>query len=104
MTTDNATTNDPDHSQVRSGSADEPDPTAAGRDRRPTGGMQPGSETRPLIDLSTGAQMGWIQRRREKMVAEIQRNRRGDYKVPTWVLVAILVVVVAAWAAVIIFG
>jgi hypothetical protein len=37
------------------------------------------------------------QRRREKIVAEIQRNRRGEYKVPTWVLTAALVLVVGAW-------
>ncbi len=34
-------------------------------------------------------------------MAEIQRNRRGEYKVPTWVLAAILVAFVAAWAALI---
>lgn len=43
----------------------------------------------------------WLQRRREKVRAEIERNRRGDHKVPTWVLTAILVGFVAAWAAVI---
>ncbi len=103
MTSDNAT-NDPDHPQARNGSAGGADPTAAGRNRRPTGGISPDSATRPLIDLSTGASVGWMQRRREKMVAEIQRNRRGDYRVPTWMLVVILLVVVAAWAALIIFG
>ncbi|HET8683490.1 MAG TPA: hypothetical protein VFM54_16715 [Micromonosporaceae bacterium] len=47
------------------------------------------------------ARMGWAQRRREKIVAEIERNRRGDYQVPTWALVMMLVAFVAAWAAVI---
>ena len=41
----------------------------------------------------------WIDRRRAKIVAEIERNRRGDYKVPTWVLVAALVAFVVGWAA-----
>jgi hypothetical protein len=47
---------------------------------------------------------GWASRRREKAVAEIERNRRGEYKVPTWVLVVALVAVVGAWVAVIIFA
>ena len=55
-------------------------------------------ETNPLV------RQGWIQRRREKVVAEIERNRRGEYKVPTWVLGLALAVVVLAWAALIIFG
>jgi hypothetical protein len=45
---------------------------------------------------------GWLDRRREKVVEEILRNRRGDYKVPTWVLAAILAAVVIAWVALII--
>ncbi|HZN20379.1 MAG TPA: hypothetical protein VFB84_19635 [Micromonosporaceae bacterium] len=49
----------------------------------------------------TEARMGWSQRRREKIVAEIERNRRGDHKVPTWVLALVLVAFVAVWAAVI---
>jgi len=55
-------------------------------------------ETNPLV------RQGWIQRRREKVVAEIERNRRGEYKVPTWVLAVALAVVVLAWAAIIIVG
>jgi hypothetical protein len=46
----------------------------------------------------------WVNRRRDRIVAEIARNRRGEYRVPTWVLVAILVAFVAAWAALIIFS
>jgi hypothetical protein len=41
----------------------------------------------------------WEQRRRERIRAEIERNRQGGHKVPTWVLVLILVVFVAGWAA-----
>lgn len=40
-------------------------------------------------------------RRREKIREEIERNRRGEYRVPTWVLAALLVAIVAAWAAMI---
>lgn len=44
----------------------------------------------------------WLDRRREKVVEEILRNRRGDHKIPTWVLAAILVAMVIAWVALII--
>jgi hypothetical protein len=36
-------------------------------------------------------------RRRRKIREEIERNRRGEYTVPTWVLGALLVGVVTAW-------
>jgi hypothetical protein len=44
---------------------------------------------------------GFWQRRRDKFVAEIERNRQGGHKVPTWVLALALVSFVAVWAAVI---
>jgi hypothetical protein len=37
------------------------------------------------------------------MIAEIQANRRGEYKVPTWVLALILVAVIAAIVLALIF-
>ncbi len=43
----------------------------------------------------------WLQRRRDKVVEEIERNRRGDHKVPTWVLTVILLAIVGGWAAVV---
>ena len=43
-------------------------------------------------------------RRRENIVAEIERNRRGEYKVPTWVLALILVAIVGGIAAFVAFG
>lgn len=67
---------------------------AAGGERDPggrdPGGREPG-QLRP----------GWLARRRAKVVAEIQRNRRGEYRVPTWVLVAVLLAFLAGWAALI---
>lgn len=36
-----------------------------------------------------------MDRRREKIANEIQRNRRGEYVVPTWVLAAALIAIVA---------
>ncbi len=45
----------------------------------------------------------WLQRRREKIVAEIEANRRGEYTVPTWVLTLILFAIIGAVAALVIF-
>ncbi len=39
----------------------------------------------------------WMMRRRRKIREEIERNRRGEYTVPTWVLGALLVTIVAGW-------
>jgi hypothetical protein len=36
--------------------------------------------------------------------AELERNRRGEYRVPTWVLTTLLIVIVAAFAALLIWG
>jgi len=47
------------------------------------------------------AKVGWARRRRDKIRAEIERNRRGEYTVPTWVLALILVAVLGAWVALI---
>ncbi|GAA1750895.1 hypothetical protein [Luedemannella helvata] len=46
---------------------------------------------------------GYLQKRRAKVRQEIERNRRGEYLVPTWVLIVALVLVVAGFAALMIF-
>ncbi|MEV7328234.1 hypothetical protein [Micromonospora sp. NPDC093244] len=43
----------------------------------------------------------FLERRREKIRAEIERNRRGEYTVPTWVLALALVLIVGGWLALI---
>ena len=43
----------------------------------------------------------WAERRREKIRAEIERNRRGEYTVPTGVLALALALMVGAWLALI---
>ncbi|GIG87517.1 hypothetical protein [Plantactinospora endophytica] len=40
-----------------------------------------------------------VERRRAKIREEIERNRRGEYSVPTWVLTLALVLVVGGWLA-----
>ncbi|MGC4897108.1 hypothetical protein [Micromonospora sp. DT31] len=47
--------------------------------------------------------LNWIDRRREKIRAEVERNRRGDYTVPTWVLAVALVLIVGAWLGLVLF-
>lgn len=39
----------------------------------------------------------WLERRRQKIRDEIERNRRGEYTVPTWVLTLALVAMVVGW-------
>ncbi len=58
----------------------------------------------PMRSSPPSARQGWLQNRREKAIAEIQRNRRGEYTVPTWVLTGALVAILAAWAAIIVFA
>ncbi|MGC5020116.1 hypothetical protein [Micromonospora sp. DT47] len=51
-------------------------------------------------DRDRGAEkLNWIERRREKIRAEIARNRRGEHTVPTWVLAVALVAIVGGWLA-----
>jgi uncharacterized membrane protein YGL010W len=38
-----------------------------------------------------------LERRRDKIRAEIERNREGGHKVPTWVLAAVLGLFVLGW-------
>ena len=47
----------------------------------------------------TPEQVRWgrLERRRERIRAEIGRNRAGGHKVPTWVLAAVLGLIVAGW-------
>jgi hypothetical protein len=43
-----------------------------------------------------------VERRRERIRAEVQQARNGDHRVPTWVLTTVLIVIVVAWLALII--
>jgi type VI protein secretion system component VasF len=45
-----------------------------------------------------------IAQRRDAIHAEIQRNRRGEYAVPTWVLAVVLVLIVAGIVLFVVFG
>jgi hypothetical protein len=47
----------------------------------------------------TSEQVTWgrLERRRERIRAEIRRNRAGGHKIPTWVLAAVLGLVLLGW-------
>ena len=47
----------------------------------------------------TPEQVTWgrLERRRERIRAEIRRNREGGHKIPTWVLAAVLGVILLGW-------
>jgi hypothetical protein len=53
---------------------------------------------------ATQERRSWIDRRRDKIVEEVQRNRRGEYTVPTWALAVALAAMIATVAALIIFA
>jgi hypothetical protein len=53
---------------------------------------------------NAAARPGFWQRRRDRFVAEIQRNREGGHRVPTWLLAAALLAMVALWAALILLS
>jgi hypothetical protein len=40
---------------------------------------------------------GRVRRKRDRIRAEVRRNRAGGHKIPTWVLAAILGVVLLGW-------
>ncbi|MEV4410517.1 hypothetical protein [Catellatospora sp. NPDC049609] len=58
----------------------------------------------PAERTADDVRTNWVQRRRDKIYNEISANRRGEYRVPTWVLAAILGLIVAGWLALILFG
>ncbi|WNM39541.1 hypothetical protein RMN56_31300 [Micromonospora halotolerans] len=64
---------------------------------------RPGRERSAGRDGGT-EKLNWVERRREKIRAEVERNRRGEYAVPTWVLAAALVLIVVAWLGLIFFA
>jgi len=47
---------------------------------------------------------GRVQRKRDRIRAEIRRNRAGGHKIPTWVLAAILAAVLLGWLWLILSG
>jgi hypothetical protein len=40
---------------------------------------------------------GRVERKRERIRAEIERNRAGDHRIPTWAMAAALGLILLAW-------
>jgi hypothetical protein len=45
---------------------------------------------------------GRVQRKRDRIRAEIQRNREGNHKIPTWVLAVVLGALLVGWVVLIV--
>jgi len=50
------------------------------------------------------ARYSLMARRRQRIIDQIERNRRGEYTVPTWVLTLALVLLIAGIAALVIWA
>jgi hypothetical protein len=73
--------------------------TGSARNLPPVGGSSEHPEDlRPFYFLGNSNREGRLARRRRKIIEEIERNRRGEYRVPTWLLVVILIGFVGLWA------
>ncbi|MFI7603115.1 hypothetical protein [Actinoplanes sp. NPDC049681] len=46
---------------------------------------------------------GRVERRREKIRSQVARNRQGGHKIPTWVLAAVLGLLLLGWLYLIFF-
>jgi hypothetical protein len=74
------------------------------RERTMADGSVPDPERDPPAYTPSRARGTWLDRRRRKIREEIERNRRGEYKVPTWVLALLLVTLVTAWILLIVLS
>ena len=45
-----------------------------------------------------------VERKRERIRSQVERDRRGGHKVPTWVLAVILGAIVLGWLCLILLG
>ncbi|ASW55061.1 hypothetical protein [Plantactinospora sp. KBS50] len=67
--------------------------------------MSSATPSGPDRDREPGrTRQNWVERRRDKIAAEIARNRRGEYRVPTWVLALTLALIVGGWIALIVLS
>ncbi|MEU4161241.1 hypothetical protein [Actinoplanes sp. NPDC026670] len=52
----------------------------------------------PTDRTDSEVRLNRLERRREKIRTEIEKNREGNHRVPTWVLALILVLLIGGWA------
>lgn len=65
---------------------------------------EPPTEFDPHRRTPWPSSSSWFERRRERVVQEVLRNRRGEYTVPTWVLAALLALILAVWITLIVLS
>jgi len=58
---------------------------------------RPSEQPRPLERTAEDVLSGRLRRRRERIRAEIHRNRAEPHRVPTWLLAAVLGALVLGW-------
>jgi hypothetical protein len=73
-------------------------------DRRPPDDGQTDDPAFRRPERPEDVKLSRLERRRQKIRDELERNRRGDYVVPTWVLALALVLLVAGWLAVVLLS
>ena len=66
--------------------------------------MMPGQPAHPEPPERSEGEVRFqrAERRREKIYRDIQRDRAGNHRVPTWVLATVLGLILAAWVYLII--
>jgi hypothetical protein len=74
------------------------------RDRRPPDDGQPDDPAFRRPERPEDVRLNRLERRRQKIRDEIERNRRGEYRVPTWVLALALVLLIAGWLALVLLS
>ncbi|AGZ43539.1 hypothetical protein AFR_26385 [Actinoplanes friuliensis DSM 7358] len=47
---------------------------------------------------------GRVERRREKVRSQVEHARKGNHKIPTWLMAAVLGLVLLGWLYLIFFG
>ena len=57
----------------------------------------PGQPPDPVERSAEDVAWGRLERRRERIRAEIRRNRQGGHRIPTWVLAALLAAILIGW-------
>jgi hypothetical protein len=59
-------------------------------------GQSPGPGQKPERSLED-VMWGRVERKRERIRAEVSRNRAGGHKIPTWVLALVVVLFLLGW-------
>jgi len=54
-----------------------------------------------VLSRGVSRRQPWLAKRKSKVIDELERNRRGEHRVPTWVLAAALIAVIAFWVVIV---